>query len=209
MRRLIYVPIIHTQIDMGSLSAQLEQEYVKKFGRTRWLEHKQAVERMWVEIENRVTQLQTPIQKVYQDGLPVCSKEMELTTELAKKGSRNHQILLKLVQQGAELVGTEDPKLLREEYNTISKVARQARDNLEEYKKGVTERLEKRDSFIAQRINETLKPGETGILFIGILHKVNARLPKDIQVELFMEHLRQEEKRAAKSHGEKKGFNCR
>ncbi|MEK7242001.1 MAG: hypothetical protein AAB048_04440, partial [Planctomycetota bacterium] len=65
MRRLIYVPIIHTQIDMGSLSAQLEQEYIKKFGQARWLEHKQAVEKIWMETEKRLTQLQTPVQKVY------------------------------------------------------------------------------------------------------------------------------------------------
>ena len=29
--------------------------------------------------------------------------------------------------------------------------------------------LQRRDQFIAQRINDTLKPGETGILFLGIL----------------------------------------
>ena len=194
MRRLIYVPIIHTQIDMGSLSAQLEQEYVKKFGQARWLEHKQAVERIWMEIEKRLTQLQTPVQKVYQDGLPVCGKEMELARDLAKKGSQNHQILLRLAQQGAELVGTEDPQLLKEELTTISKEVGGERSSPEEYKKGVMERLEKRDDFIARRINETLKPGETGILFIGMLHKVNTRLPKDIQVELFLDHLGQKEK---------------
>lgn len=191
MRRLIYVPIIHTQIDMGSLSAQLEQEYIKKFGQARWLEHKQAVERIWMEIEKRLTQLQTPVQKVYQDGLPVCGKEMELARDLAKKGSRNHQILLRLAQQGAELVGTEDPQLLKEELTTISKEVGGERSSPEEYKKGVMERLEKRDNFIARRIDETLKPGETGILFIGMLHKVNTRLPKDIQVELFLDHLGQ------------------
>ncbi|HHT9132934.1 MAG TPA: hypothetical protein ACFYED_10675, partial [Candidatus Tripitaka californicus] len=170
------------------------EEYIKKFGQAKWQEHKQAVERIWMEIEKRLTQLQTPVQKVYQDGLPVCGKEMELARDLAKKGSRNHQILLRLAQQGAELVGTEDPKLLKEELATISKEVGGERVSLEEYKKGVMERLEKRDDFIARRIDETLKTGETGILFIGMLHKVNTRLPKDIQVELFLDHLGQKEK---------------
>lgn len=191
MRRLIYVPIIHTQIDMGSLSAQMEQEYVKRFGQERWLEHKQAVEKMWTAIEKSLQQLQIPIQKVYQDGLPLCGREIELTTELAKKGSRNHQILLSLVQKGAELVGTEDPKLLKEEYEAIAREVKGERAKPEEYKRGVVERLERRDSFIVQRINETLKPGETGLIFIGMLHKVNTRLPKDVQVELFLDHLGQ------------------
>jgi hypothetical protein len=169
----------------------MEQEYVKRFGQERWLEHKQAVEKMWTAIEKSLQQLQIPIQKVYQDGLPLCGKEMELTTELAKRGSRNHQILLGLVQKGAELVGTEDPKLLKEEYEAIAKEVKGERGKPEEYKRGVVERLEKRDSFIVQRINETLKPGETGLIFIGMLHKVNTRLPKDIQVELFLDHLSQ------------------
>ncbi len=192
MRRLIYIPIIHTQVDMGSLSAQLEQEYIKKFGCATWEEHKRFVEKTWEKIESRLAELPTPIHKVYQDGLPVCGREMELTAELARKGSRNHQILLKLVQRGAELVGTEEPRLLKEEYNTLYKEVAGKRQAPEEYKKEVMGRLEKRDDFIAKRINETLKQGETGILFIGMLHKVNTRLPKDIQVEPFLEHLGRE-----------------
>ena len=89
------------------------------------------------------------------------------------------------------MVGTEDPQLLKEELATISKEVGGERSSPEEYQKGVMERLEKRDNFIARRIDETLKPGETGILFIGMLHKVNTRLPKDIQVELFLDHLGQ------------------
>jgi len=42
--------------------------------------------------------------------------------------------------------------------------------------------LEQRDRFIARRINETLKEGETGILFLGMLHSVERHLSQDIQV---------------------------
>ena len=43
--------------------------------------------------------------------------------------------------------------------------------------------IAERDAFIARRIDETLKEGETGILFLGMLHKVTEILPSDITVE--------------------------
>jgi hypothetical protein len=44
------------------------------------------------------------------------------------------------------------------------------------------ELLKKRDRFIARRINSTLRPGETGILFLGMLHSLAALLDEDIRV---------------------------
>jgi hypothetical protein len=42
--------------------------------------------------------------------------------------------------------------------------------------------LKKRDQFIAQRINSTLGPGETGIIFIGMLHDLHGLIDQDIQI---------------------------
>lgn len=42
--------------------------------------------------------------------------------------------------------------------------------------------LNKRDKFIAKRINETLNQGERGIIFIGAYHNIKKRLPKDIRI---------------------------
>ncbi len=42
--------------------------------------------------------------------------------------------------------------------------------------------LRRRDAFIAERINGTLKSGETGILFVGSLHNVVPMLDPDIEV---------------------------
>jgi len=36
MRRLIYVPIVHTMADMGSEAEALKQESIKRYGRRRW-----------------------------------------------------------------------------------------------------------------------------------------------------------------------------
>jgi len=42
--------------------------------------------------------------------------------------------------------------------------------------------MDRRDEYIAQRIASTLEEREIGLLFIGALHRVVERLPKDIQV---------------------------
>ncbi len=42
--------------------------------------------------------------------------------------------------------------------------------------------LQRRDQFIGQRINDTLKSGETGILFLGMLHSLERYLKQDVKV---------------------------
>ena len=42
--------------------------------------------------------------------------------------------------------------------------------------------LKRRDQFIADRINDTLGPGETGILFLGMLHSLGHLLDEQIKV---------------------------
>jgi pheromone shutdown protein TraB len=43
--------------------------------------------------------------------------------------------------------------------------------------------LNRRDNFIANRIEQTLKAEEKAILFIGAFHNIKKRLPKDIQIK--------------------------
>jgi Na+/phosphate symporter len=119
--------------------------------------------------------------------LPVCSREIEIVTELAKAGSRNHQILLRLLEKGATIMGTESSELLVEEYELVkqilatgdtSSIVRMANNQ-----KALSESvLRRRDQCIADRINKTLRAGETGIIFLGLLHALGRWLDKDIQV---------------------------
>jgi hypothetical protein len=81
-------------------------------------------------------------------------------------------------------MGTESPELLVEEYRLATAAfasgatvrteirQRQLRDTL----------LEKRDRYIADRINGTLGAGESGILFMGMLHEVARYLDYAIDV---------------------------
>jgi hypothetical protein len=187
-RSLIYLPIIHTQADMGALKESVVRATIEKLGRAGLARKASAIDRIWTEIEAAIDALNLPFDRVrlYQDGLPVCGRETEIVTELAQGGSRNHQLLLRLMAKGATLMGTESADLLVREYQAAKQslagrapraagvaAARQAQSE---------DLLKRRDQFIAQRLNETLKQGETGILFLGMLHAVERYLQPDIKV---------------------------
>jgi hypothetical protein len=187
MRRLKYIPIIHTGVEMGSMYGTLKTEYIRRFGIQKWEEHNRIIEDFWEGIRRKIFDLDLVYSdtRLYQDGLPVCGKELHIVQELVKMGSRNHQILMELIQLGTKLEGTEDPKLLLEEYAYLKNASTDL-DKPEvkrRYQRLAKSILDKRDSFIAKRIHETLREGETGLLFIGITHRVDEKLPKDIGIE--------------------------
>ncbi len=187
-RTLIYLPIIHTQADMGALKESVVRATLEKMGRAGLLRKTAAIDKVWTEIERVIDALALSFDRVrlYQDGLPVCGREAEIVTELAQAGSRNHQLLLRLMTQGAVLMGTESGDLLVQEYQ----LARQSLTTRPPRAAGVAAQrralsealLKRRDQFMAQRINDTLKDGETGILFLGMLHSLERYLHQDVKV---------------------------
>jgi hypothetical protein len=106
---------------------------------------------------------------------------LEIVRDIAQQGSKNHQLLVELAERGAAIMGTEDAQLLVEEYLRL-------RDGLQKNSKTADrlspaeDLLRRRDLYIANRIRETLSEGETGILFIGLLHKVDEKLSQDMEV---------------------------
>lgn len=184
------MPIIHTEADMGTMSESLKKEYIKRFGAEKWEQHVKVVNGLWHGIETKLSKLNLQYEavKIYQDGLPNCGKELEIVEDLAKKGSKNHQLILELVNKGAKLVGTEDPALLLEEYKYIRK--KLLVENVATSASGESETLlEKRDEYISHRIDQTLKDGETGILFLGMMHRVDKKLHADIKTDFLIHHL--------------------
>ena len=177
MAILIYVPVVHSSAEMGSSAAAYKAAFIARFGEQKWRERCDEFDAIWRAITAAIGALDLDLHKVklYQDSLPVCGKEAELTHELAAQGSQNHQLLEALIAGGASLVGTESPALLLEEYRLLQSDRR------------TTERkatlLEQRDRFIAERIAATLGEDETGLLFIGALHRVPRHLPSRIRVE--------------------------
>lgn len=185
-RQLIYFPIVHNQADMGTLSESVKKASLRKIGRQGCKRKVDLIDKFWDEIKKALETLSVQFDRVrvYQDGLPVSGKEAAIVTELAKSGSRNHALLLGLVEKGARLMGTESLELLLEEYESVKKVLGSGESSRKkgQQKYDSSDLLERRDKFIAQRINETLRPGEVGIIFLGMLHELESWLAKDIQV---------------------------
>ncbi|HYS43858.1 MAG TPA: hypothetical protein VEM32_07765 [Geobacteraceae bacterium] len=189
MRRLIYIPIIHTETDMGSVSEDMKKEYLARYGKNNWLEHLKLIAHLWDTISERLTAMPLDYGKtrLYQDGLPVCGKEADIVRELAAMESKNHLLLMELMEKGATLMGTESPDLLIQELGNIKEMVgelgkRTGKEGLAANRLVSNGLLTKRDHYIAARIADTLMEGETGILFIGAMHKVGKSLPKDIRI---------------------------
>jgi len=187
-RTLIYFPIVHTQADMGALQDSVARAALEKTGRAGLARKNAAINQIWTDIEAAIDALPLSFERLrlYQDGLPVCGREAEIVTELARAGSRNHQLLLRLMTRGAVLMGTESGDLVVQEYQ----LARQSLTTRTPRAAGVAAArralgealLKRRDQFIARRINETLHRGETGILFLGMLHSLEGYLNPDVKV---------------------------
>jgi hypothetical protein len=190
MRKLFYISIIHTPDDLGSYSAEVKKQYIAIYGISKWHEHIKIVGKFWQYLREALLALPLDYKnvKLYQDGLPVCSQELEIVEHLAQNGNINYQILLELVKKGATVMGSEEPKLLIEERNRITE-NRVAQTNIYD------DLMERRDSYIAQRINTSLNDGEVGLLFIGALHRVAEKLPNDIQVVIFPEQINSQEEK--------------
>lgn len=191
MRDLIIIPIVHNSVDMGSAKEGLEIDSIAKIGKDRWEENQRRIDNFWNEVEEAIDALDLNYSKVrvYQDGMP-CGGELggRIVREVADKGSRNYQIVRKLIDVGASLEATEDPKMLLKEYEHIKRFAdattEQEKMEAElQYEQIKEKLLHDRDKFIARAVDSTLKDGETGVLFIGAAHDVASKLPQDIEVK--------------------------
>jgi len=189
MRKLLYVPIIHVESDLGSIAPAIDKRSTQICGRERWERHKQTVFTFWDQIEEYFMKLDAGNLKIYQDGLMADGElGQKIIEEGAQKGSRNYQIVLDLIRRGAEIRKTEDIALLKEEYDRILKLA-QSKSLWERttayigYRFHKDRLMKKRDRFIADTIGETLRNGETGVLFMGAFHDVTPNLAEDIHVE--------------------------
>jgi len=188
MKKLYLVPILHMSADMGSLASALDETAKSEFGQEVWQKHKGAVSSFWDSIGQFFDAMNVKGFKIYQDGMVANGADgLRIIREGISQGSKNFEIIEKLLERGAVLVKTEDPVLVKQEYAYIAKIAHSKSPKEKEvwalrYKVAQGRLLRQRDDFIAKRIEVTLGEGDTGILFIGAYHDILSRLPEDIQV---------------------------
>jgi len=107
MRILIYVPIIHTSADLGSLAKEVTERGIADLGEDFWKEHIKTVEGFWEAIVQYFDSINVTGVKIYQDGMvaedEVCQKIVE---EGLKSGSKNYdQIPQRIGSRPAKRLG--------------------------------------------------------------------------------------------------------
>lgn len=188
MRTLLYIPIIHTSADLGSLAKDVARRGIKDLGEEIWKKHEETVLGYWNIIMKYFDSIEAAGVKIYQDGM-IADGEMgqKIVEEGVKSGSKNYEVISGLLQKGGVLVKTEDFHLVREERNRLLKITQATTIAgkllwLIRYKLTKNSLLNKRDHFISNRVNETLNEGERGIIFIGAYHNIKHRLSGDIKI---------------------------
>ncbi len=161
MSRLIYVPVMHSSVEMGSAAGAYKAAFVARFGERKWQERCDEFDAIWGNIAAAIDalNLDPTTLKLYQDSLPLCGKEVQLIRDLAAQGSHNHRLLAALIDKGATLIGTESPELLLEEYRLLQSAERAPEQ--------AAALLQERDTFIAKRIDATLGEGRDRSPFHG------------------------------------------
>ena len=188
MRHLLYVPIIHSAADLGTLGPEIERKSASLYGEERWAKHNETMAGFWATIARYRQSLDAASLRIYQDGLAAGGElGRRIVDEAANRGGVNYQIIRDLLERGAEIRKTEDVPLLMEELKLAQEDAagKGTNPSLLRFKKA---RLtDQRDRFVARAIDETLEEGETGVLFMGAYHDVLRHLPRDIVVHQLRE----------------------
>ena len=193
MRKLHIIPIVHSRQDLGSLDGPVHDFKSKILSDVALRSSRNVIENFWHALRIGIESWQVEFNQfmLYQDALPHTGHpdriiELRIVSDLSAKGSPNHQLLEWLMQRGANLVGTESTELLLKEYEAVRKSLAEGLRGFEDdsdtelYHSSL---LSQRDQFIADRISTTLQENHLGLLFIGMLHRVEDYLDGSIAVE--------------------------
>jgi hypothetical protein len=186
VRKLLYVPVIHEAVDLGSISSVADEKGQNTFGHIRWARHKEIVKSFWEKTSEYFKDIDAKGLEIFQDGLPVGGEiGLNIIHEGARRGSRNYRIVLDLIGRGGVIKKTEDVELLQKELIRTKQLTgkdshgREDFDALKDLASG-EQLMADRDRFVARSINETLE--KCGVLFMGAFHHVPVHLDKDIDV---------------------------
>lgn len=196
MRRLIIIPIVHAASDLGRLQGQIDEAKHRVMSKLAVESGRRAVVQFWSDMRLAITGWSNDFRnlQVYQDALPIspvpeAQIELKIIADLAEKGSENHKLLRWMADQGASIIGTEDPALLIKEYELTQKTLQfydpkhvSCQRDFEQHCSRQRELLDSRDRFIAQRIENTLLEDGLGLIFLGLLHRLEQHLSSDIEV---------------------------
>jgi hypothetical protein len=163
-RKLYFIPLIYS-------GKELQAEYSEKFNR------------YWHQVEDQVNNLELKLGKadrLYHELIPSGGEDgVKMIKELNDK---SFEVIKNRQDKGAQLEAIENSKLLTEfmDWSKCLSVGLQNQKVVTRVFKSYTKASKKRNEYIAQQIDKTLKANETGILLMRESHQV--QFPSDIQV---------------------------
>lgn len=137
----------------------------------------------WNKVNLRLDDLGSKIGKVDRIYHELINEGGEKGLKRLKKLNVNsYRIVKRYVDKGAELQATEDMNLVRESMDWIRCLAAnlQSEKALSKVSQFYVEAMQKRDEFVAKKIDETLKENDSGIIFIRENNSV--KFPSDIEI---------------------------
>ena len=163
-RKLYFIPLIYSGKEVPS-------EYLEK------------LDKYWKQVENQVCDLELklgPVNKVYHELIPASGEDGANAIKDLNNGS--YQIAKNRLDKGAQLEATEDGELLTEfmDWSRCLVIGLQNHKVLTKVYEFFSEAGSRRNEYIAQHIDETLKRDETGILLMREGHQV--QFPSDIEI---------------------------
>jgi len=141
------------------------------------------VNRYWNQVEAHLANLEGKlgsVNKVYHELIPVGGeKGAKIMEELSAESG---QIAKARLEKGAELQPIEDGDLLSEfmDWGKCLAIGLQSQKAINKVYEFYMEAQKRRNEYIAEQIDETLKNGETGMLLMSEGHQV--QFPSDAQV---------------------------
>src|SRR3989338_7946455 len=102
MRTLLYIPVIHTSADLGSLAKDVARRAIADLGEKLWQAHRKTVNKFWDCLSKYLDTIDVSGMKIYQDGM-VAEGEIgqKIVEEGVRAGSRNYELVTSLINRGA------------------------------------------------------------------------------------------------------------
>ncbi len=163
-RKLYFVPLIYCAKESPS-------EYLEK------------INRYWNQVENQMLDLELKlgkVDKIYHELIPVGGEDgIKIIKELNDK---SYHIIINRLDKDAQLEATEQSELLTEfmDWSRCLATGLQNQKVFTKIYEFYMEASKRRNEYIANQIDETLKPDEIGVLFMREGHRV--QIPSDIQI---------------------------
>ncbi len=162
-RTLIVIPKMFSEKELEDMGFEVPSDFNDKS------------REFWEYVEERLKVLSARVARVYVES--ACRGGVDDLDEIRAGNDELHRIVSSLVDHGAEMMMTEDRLLVLETESWLELVRRGMTGAESEM---LMNSLRDRESFLSERIGETLGDGETGVLFISALQTPD--FPSDIRI---------------------------